>query len=68
MEMKMPIPGEFLNSGWGVMRLSPWHLAGVFVTSPEAEQYALTLGVPYVVRYGDHEKNTSAFSFVAAPD
>ena len=36
----MPIPGDQLKSGWGVIRLKPWHLAGVFTSSIDAEQLA----------------------------
>ena len=32
----MPIPGEMLRRGWGVMRLKPWHLAGIFASSIDA--------------------------------
>jgi hypothetical protein len=41
------------KSGWGVLRLSPWHLAGVFETSGEAETKIAELGAGYTIRYGD---------------
>jgi len=59
----MPIQGEMLKRGWGVLRLQPWHLAGVFTSSAEAENLALTLGSAYTVKYGDHAPGSSDFSF-----
>ncbi len=64
----MSIPGEFLKQGWGVVRLEPWHLAGVFTSSAEAENLARTLGRDYTVKYGDHAAGSPEFSFVQAPD
>lgn len=63
----MPIPGDQLRAGWGVVRLKPWHLAGVFKTSVDAEDLAKRLGVGYVVRYGDHVAGSPDFSFVNTP-
>lgn len=64
----MPIPGEMLRRGWGVLRLQPWHLAGIFTSSAEAEQLALSLGPDYVIRYGEHAPGSSDFSFTTSPD
>lgn len=50
-----------LKSGWGVLRLSPWHLAGVYETSGEAETKATALGAGYVIRYGDTVGGTDQF-------
>jgi len=62
----MPIPGEMLKRGWGVLRLKPWHLAGVFTSSADAEALAQNLGPSYEVRYGEHDANASNFIFTAA--
>jgi hypothetical protein len=59
----MPIPGDMLMSGWGVLRLRPWHLAGVFTSSVDAESLAHTLGPDYVIKYGEHAPGSSDFSF-----
>jgi hypothetical protein len=59
----MPIPGELLKRGWGVLRLQPWHLAGVFTSSIEAENLAQTLGPSYTIKYGEHTPGSSEFSF-----
>lgn len=63
----MPIPGEMLKRGWGVLRLRPWHLAGVFTSSAEAESLAQTLGSTYTIKYGDHAPGSSEFSFTDTP-
>lgn len=60
----MPIPGDNLKQGWGVLRLAPWHLAGVFTSSIDAENLAKNLGPGYVVKFGDHTRGASPdFSF-----
>ena len=58
----MPIPGEFLRRGWGVVRLKPWHLAGIFASSIDAEALASSLGPGYVVKFGDHIPGSGEFS------
>lgn len=63
----MPIPGEMLRRGWGVLRLRPWHLAGVFTSSLEAESLAQSLGGEYVIKYGDHTPGSAEFSFTDTP-
>jgi hypothetical protein len=62
----MPIPGEMLKRGWGVLRLRPWHLAGIFTSSIDAENLAQALGPDYVVKYGEHEAGSSDFSVSAS--
>ena len=64
----MPIPGEMLKQGWGVLRLKPWHLAGIFTSSVEAERLAESLGVGYTVKYGEHVAGSLDFQFANAPD
>lgn len=59
----MAIPGEMLKAGWGVIRLKPWHLAGVFVSSGDAEALAQTLGAEYVVKFGEHRVGSPVFTF-----
>jgi hypothetical protein len=62
----MPIPGEMLKRGWGVLRLRPWHLAGIFPSSIDAENLAQSLGPDYVVKYGEHVAGSSDFSFATS--
>lgn len=64
----MPIPGEMLKHGWGVLRLHPWHLAGVFTSSAEAESLAQSLGPAYTIKYGEHPPGSSDFSFTTSPN
>lgn len=64
----MPIPGDSLKAGWGVVRLTPWHLAGVFKSSVDAENLADRLGPAYTVRYGDHVAGSPEFSFASSQD
>jgi len=59
----MPIPGEMLTHGWGVLRLRPWHLAGVFASSADAEALVRTLGPSYTIKYGDHPPGSPDFTF-----
>lgn len=64
----MPIPGDNLTAGWGVIRLKPWHLAGVFNSSVDAETLAQKLGVGYAVKYGDHILGSPDFTFADSPN
>ncbi len=59
----MPIPGDDLKEGWGVVRQNPWHLAGMFASSVDAEKLAEKLGPGYTVKYGDHRLGSPDFSF-----
>ncbi|WP_340608545.1 hypothetical protein [Xenorhabdus bharatensis] len=47
--------------GWGVVRYSPWHLAGVYATKDKAEIEAVNLGSEYDVHYGSHKPDTDDF-------
>lgn len=53
-----------LKEGWGVLRVQPWHLAGVFASSIDAENLAQSLGPDYVVKFGDHAIGSAEFSFL----
>jgi hypothetical protein len=57
------IQGDALKKGWGVVRLKPWHLAGIFVSSADAENLAQQMGEGYVVKYGDHAFGSPDFKF-----
>lgn len=57
------IPGDGLKTGWGVLRISPWHLAGVFASSIDAENLVQRLGPGYVIKFGDHVLGSPNFSF-----
>ncbi len=57
------IPGNTLTMGWGVLRISPWHLAGVFESSIDAENLVRGLGPGYVIKFGDHVPGSREFNF-----
>jgi hypothetical protein len=62
------IQGDGLGKGWGVVRLNPWHLAGIFVSSIDAEALARQLGEGYIVKYGDHVAGSLDFTFASNED
>ena len=62
------IPGDLLKQGWGVVRMRPWHLAGVFASSADAERLAQSLGPEYLVKYGDHAVGSPEFNFKTSAD
>ena len=47
--------------GWGVIRLSPWHIAGIFDTPQEASALKEKLGAEYEVKYGSNTPGTDNF-------
>ena len=59
----MAIPGDLLKRGWGVVRIKPWHLAGVFASSADAEKLAQSLSPDYLVKYGEHAAGSPEFDF-----
>lgn len=54
-------------SGWGVVRLTPWHFAGLFQTAEPAESKAVEMGAGYVVKYGEQRVGSDEFEFNGAP-
>jgi hypothetical protein len=62
------IPGDLLKRGWGVVRIRPWHLAGIFASSADAERLAQSLGPDYQVKYGEHAVGSPEFDFTNSSD
>jgi hypothetical protein len=62
------IPGDLLKEGWGVVRIRPWHLAGIFTSSADAENLAQLLGPGYSVKYGEHAAGSPEFNFTTNAD
>lgn len=60
-DLPLAIPGDLLKEGWGVVRERPWHLAGVFASSIDAEALAQKLGPTYAVKYGEHDAGSPDF-------
>lgn len=52
-------PGHY--RGFGVLRASPWHLAGVYPDEPSARAHASILGSDYEVRFGSNRYGTDDF-------
>jgi hypothetical protein len=50
--------------GWGVVRTSPWHFAGLYRTKQEADAKAQEMGAGYVVLFGEQPQ---AAQLSAAP-
>lgn len=57
-----PCQSQVMKAGWGVLRLEPWHLAGIFVSSIDAENLAKLLGSTYAVTYGEHVHGSPDFT------
>lgn len=57
----MVIPAHEKQSGWGVIRLSPWHFVGLFEDDATAQNEARLRGPDYLVRYGDWRVGTDHF-------
>jgi hypothetical protein len=55
-------------SGWGVIRIKPWHLAGIFSTQIEAVKRMDELGSEYIVRFGDGFTRTGDFLWASTDD
>jgi hypothetical protein len=47
--------------GWGVYRMSPWHLLGIFPTKEEAERERAAVGQEYAVDFGSRQLGTNNF-------
>lgn len=47
--------------GWGVYRLAPWRLQGVYETEDEARAQAKAAGAGYIANYGSHVPGTDDF-------
>lgn len=52
-------PGAVL--GWGVVRMDPWSLKGVFPDKAAAEAEAKLVGDGHTVQYGTHWPGTDDF-------
>lgn len=53
--------------GWGVVRLNPWELDGIYSTREEAEEEAAKAGPDFEVHWGENQEGTNNFVF-ADPD
>ena len=47
--------------GWGVARMAPWHLVGVYATKDMAETKAAGMDAEYKAAYGSHRLGSDDF-------
>jgi hypothetical protein len=57
----MPFTMRNVLKGWGVLRKSPWHFAGLYPTKQEADAKAQEMGAGYVVLFGEQLQGTDNF-------
>jgi hypothetical protein len=57
----MPFVEGKTVSGWGVVRFSPWHFAGIFAKKEDAEARARDLGEGYEVKWGENREGSDDF-------
>jgi hypothetical protein len=52
------------QTGWGVVRILPWHLLGVYKTSAEAQVRCLEAGKGYEVHFGEGNVARNQFTWL----
>ena len=60
-------PGTVNQHGWGVCRILPWHMQGIYFTEAEANFEARKVGPKYGVAFGSSDAVTGNFTIVPAP-
>ena len=63
----MPIGDGKTLIGWGAVRESPWHFAGLFSSQEEAQLKADAMGEGYVARHGERQVETDTFASADTP-
>ena len=63
----MPIVDGKTLIGWGAVRETPWHFAGLFASQEEAQMKADAMGEGYVARYGERQDEPDTFASADAP-
>lgn len=58
----MPIVNGKTLIGWGAVRETPWHFAGLFASQGEAQIKAEEMGDGYVARYGERQDTPDTFT------
>lgn len=58
----MPIVDGKTLIGWGAVRETPWHFAGLYASQEEAQAEANRMGDGYVARYGERQSITDTFA------
>jgi len=63
----MPYPTTENQQGWGVFRIVPWHMHGIYLTEAEADAEAKKVGCLYNVAMGSSHARTGDFTIVPSP-
>lgn len=63
-KMAMPYPSIDTQQGWGVFRIVPWHMHGIYLTEAEADAEAEKVGCQYYVAVGSSHARTGNFTIV----
>ena len=58
----MPIVEGKSLIGWGAVRDTPWHFAGLYASQGEAQAKADRMGEGYVARYGERQRIPDIFA------
>ena len=62
----MPNPRAVNKEGWGVYRVVPWHMQGIYRTEAEADAEAMKAGRQYTVAFGVSDALTVGFTLLTA--
>ena len=54
------------HEGWGVYRIFPWHMHGIYLTQSEADVEAKKVGSQYTVDFGSSHAGTGNFTLFSA--
>ena len=63
----MPCPSSVNQEGWGVYRVVPWHMHGIYRTEAEADAEAIKVGRQYSVAFGISNALRGDFRLLSAP-
>jgi len=63
----MPYPSSMNKAGWGVYRVVPWDIHGVYSTEAEADAAAIKVGRQYTVAFGVSSAINGGFKRLTAP-
>ena len=64
--MTMAYPRSVDQEGWGVYRVVPWHMHGIYLTELEADAEAVKAGKHYAVGFGSSHARSGNFTLVSS--
>jgi hypothetical protein len=62
----MSYASSVTQEGWGVYRVTPWHMQGLYLTEAEAVLEAEKAGFQYSVDFGRSHRPTGNFTLLSA--